>query len=84
MHVIFLRESTGQGSGKAPNLPAMLYRARQEIFMQTAQVEWIGDQKFVAISPSGHAITLDADGAVEQSAKPHGVAAHGAGSLHGG
>jgi putative redox protein len=29
--------------------------------MQTAQVQWIGEQKFVATSPSGHAITIDAD-----------------------
>jgi len=26
--------------------------------MQTATVKWIGEQKFVATSPSGHAITL--------------------------
>jgi putative redox protein len=48
----------------------MLYRARQEIFMQTAQVEWIGEQKFVAISPSGHAITLDADGVSNKAPNP--------------
>jgi putative redox protein len=29
--------------------------------MQTASVKWIGEQKFVAIGPSGHAITLDSD-----------------------
>jgi putative redox protein len=29
--------------------------------MQTANVRWIGEQKFVATSPSGHAITLDSD-----------------------
>jgi putative redox protein len=29
--------------------------------MQTATVQWIGEQKFVATSPSGHAITLDSD-----------------------
>ena len=29
--------------------------------MQTAAVKWIGEQKFVATSPSGHAITLDSD-----------------------
>jgi putative redox protein len=29
--------------------------------MQTATVKWIGEQKFVAISPSGHAITIDSD-----------------------
>lgn len=29
--------------------------------MQTASVKWIGEQKFAAISPSGHAITIDSD-----------------------
>lgn len=29
--------------------------------MQTASVKWIGEQKFVATSPSGHAIALDSD-----------------------
>ena len=29
--------------------------------MQTGSVKWIGEQKFVALSPSGHAITLDSD-----------------------
>jgi putative redox protein len=29
--------------------------------MQTASVKWIGEQKFVATSPSGHAMTLDSD-----------------------
>jgi putative redox protein len=29
--------------------------------MQTASVSWIGDEKFVAIGPSGHAITIDSD-----------------------
>jgi putative redox protein len=29
--------------------------------MQTAQVRWIGEEKFVATSPSGHAMALDAD-----------------------
>jgi putative redox protein len=29
--------------------------------MQTAIVKWIGEQKFVATSPSGHAITIDSD-----------------------
>jgi putative redox protein len=29
--------------------------------MQTASVKWIGEQKFVATSPSGHAITVDSD-----------------------
>jgi putative redox protein len=29
--------------------------------MQSASVRWIGEQKFVATGPSGHAITLDSD-----------------------
>lgn len=29
--------------------------------MQTASVKWIGEQKFVAIGPSGHAVTVDSD-----------------------
>ncbi len=29
--------------------------------MQTGTVQWIGEQKFVATSPSGHALTLDSD-----------------------
>jgi putative redox protein len=29
--------------------------------MQTGTVKWIGEQKFVAIGPSGHAITIDSD-----------------------
>jgi putative redox protein len=48
----------------------MLYRIRQETLMQTAQVQWIGEQKFVATSPSGHAITLDADGKSNKAPGP--------------
>ena len=29
--------------------------------MQTASIQWIGEEKFVASSPSGHAITIDSD-----------------------
>ena len=29
--------------------------------MQTASVKWVGEEKFVATSPSGHAITIDSD-----------------------
>jgi len=29
--------------------------------MQTGSVKWIGEQKFLAIGPSGHAITIDSD-----------------------
>lgn len=29
--------------------------------MQTASVKWIGEEKFVAASPSGHAIVVDSD-----------------------
>jgi putative redox protein len=29
--------------------------------MQTASVKWIGEEKFVAVSPSGHAVAIDSD-----------------------
>lgn len=29
--------------------------------MQTASVKWVGEQKFIATSPSGHAIVIDSD-----------------------
>jgi putative redox protein len=29
--------------------------------MKTAKVQWIGEQKFVATSPSGHALAMDSD-----------------------
>jgi putative redox protein len=29
--------------------------------MQTASVKWIGEQKFTATSPSGHAVAIDSD-----------------------
>ena len=29
--------------------------------MQSASIKWIGEQKFVATSPSGHALTIDSD-----------------------
>jgi len=29
--------------------------------MQTATVQWIGEQKFLATSPSGHALAMDSD-----------------------
>src|SRR5690242_19531134 len=29
--------------------------------MQTASVKWIGEQKFVATSPSGHLVSFDSD-----------------------
>jgi putative redox protein len=29
--------------------------------MQSASVKWIGEQKFVAVGPSGHAMALDSD-----------------------
>ena len=29
--------------------------------MQTATVKWIGEQKFLGVSPSGHAVALDSD-----------------------
>src|SRR6267378_2658772 len=29
--------------------------------MQTASIQWIGEQKFLAVSPSGHAVPFDSD-----------------------
>jgi putative redox protein len=29
--------------------------------MQTAKVQWIGEQRFVAVGPSGHALAIDSD-----------------------
>jgi len=29
--------------------------------METASIQWIGEEKFVATSPSGHTITIDSD-----------------------
>jgi len=38
--------------------------------MQTASVKWIGEQKFVATGPSGHAVTLDSDRETNQAPGP--------------
>ena len=38
--------------------------------MQTASVKWIGEQKFVATSPSGHAMAVDSDRASNQAPGP--------------
>src|SRR2546430_17739408 len=40
------------------------------ISMQTGSVKWIGDQKFVATSPSGHALTVDSDRASNKAPGP--------------
>src|SRR5258707_5456457 len=38
--------------------------------MQTATVKWIGEQKFAATSPSGHAIIFDADSVSNKAPNP--------------
>jgi putative redox protein len=38
--------------------------------MPTATVAWIGEEKFVATSPSGHAITLDSDSQSNKAPTP--------------
>jgi putative redox protein len=38
--------------------------------MQTATVQWIGEEKFVATSPSGHTITIDSDRASNKAPGP--------------
>ena len=38
--------------------------------MQTGTVKWVGEQKFVATSPSGHAMTIDSDRASNKAPGP--------------
>jgi len=38
--------------------------------MQTASVKWVGEQKFVATGPSGHALTIDSDRASNKGPGP--------------
>ena len=38
--------------------------------MQTSNVRWIGEQKFVAVSPSGHALALDSESASNTAPTP--------------
>ena len=38
--------------------------------MQTASIKWIGEEKFMATSPSGHAIAIDSDRASNNAAGP--------------
>ena len=38
--------------------------------MQSASIKWIGEEKFVATSPSGHAITIDSDRASNKAPGP--------------
>jgi putative redox protein len=38
--------------------------------MQTAEVKWIGEQKFAATSPSGHAMVFDSDRASNKGPGP--------------
>ncbi len=38
--------------------------------MQIASVKWIDEQKFVATSPSGHAVTIDSDRESNQAPGP--------------
>ncbi len=40
--------------------PAKL-RSIEKAHMQTATIQWIGDQKFLGTSPSGHAVPFDSD-----------------------
>jgi putative redox protein len=38
--------------------------------MQTATVTWVGEQKFLATSPSGHAIVLDSESQSNKAPTP--------------
>jgi putative redox protein len=39
-------------------------------WMQTATTQWIGEEKFLSTSPSGHAIVIDSDRASNKAAGP--------------
>jgi putative redox protein len=43
----------------ASNNTALLQNRKDP--MQTASIQWIGEQKFLAVSPSGHAVPFDSD-----------------------
>jgi putative redox protein len=45
-------------------------QALAENKMQKATVQWIGEEKFAATSPSGHAITIDSDRASNKAPGP--------------
>ncbi len=38
--------------------------------MQTASIKWIGEEQFVATSPSGHALAIDSDRTSNKAAGP--------------
>src|SRR4029077_2552637 len=40
---------------------AILFASDRSEAMQTAKVQWMGEQKFVATSPSGHVLAMDSD-----------------------
>src|SRR6267378_4271132 len=57
------------------NLPRSFHHPRPAMLspggcMQTGFVKWIGEQKFVATSPSGHAMTIDSDRASNKAPGP--------------
>ena len=51
--------------------------------MQTASVKWIGEEKFVATSPSGHAIAIDSDRASNKAPGPMELVLDGTRRMHG-
>src|ERR1700757_3527595 len=42
-------------------IKALLSRNLRKVPMQKASIQWIGQQKFLATSPSGHAVPFDSD-----------------------
>jgi len=38
--------------------------------MQTASIKWIGEQQFLGVSPSGHAMAMDADSKSNKAPNP--------------
>jgi putative redox protein len=59
-------------NSRAAVLPVILYPLTCSLggAMQTAAIQWIGDEKFVATSPSGHTITIDSDRASNKAPGP--------------
>src|SRR5438874_2666081 len=75
--VTSFRQSNGKTQLElpVPDLPLLSLLHEREGFMQTASVKWIGKQRFVASSPSGHAIPLDSDRESSGMAWPDGLLA---------
>ena len=50
--------------------------------MQTATVQWIGEQRFLATSPSGHGLLIDSDRESNKAPGPMELVLMASGSVH--